>query len=485
MVVILRLLLVVGLNEDIRIEIEKSVARGIKKARWESATELSEYNDNYLKLEVERLSPLPTSPLVTGGDAFITTADLWLIVEKSRSNLGNSIDEHKLIVFFTPLLDSVLQSVYPDSMLLNSEEYKWIKCHDLFPKNNLKPDLSVVLKGLQVDKAEPDPPHLKRLRATELPNYEFKFGYPNWAFLDGLKVVIEWKGKIEPLDFVAMYRYLLHLSFERDDILFHGLLCDSKGFYVFECISKRIRENVRWYLWDKPGSLDAIKVAFSPNCQDSKWATLLRHALSSDLSIQLTNSDAFLGGGAFGRVFKVLDNNGNERALKIVLTHRHSKHTPQQLKLMCCNEFNAMEDLQMARQYVVAPVADSLKQFIHEDVLFGMYYLLQEVGRPVDKEIRQEVKLAFRALAGIHNVGRYHGDARIVNSVIVSSAAKWVDFIQYLVKDYNIFSCKEDLSHFFESVIGGSAIHIDQTLLQQYFSDPLAYCEIIFQSLFP
>jgi hypothetical protein len=369
-------------------------------------------------------------------------------------------------------------------MLLNSEEYKWIKCYDLFPKNNLKPDLTVVLKGLQVDKAEPDPHYLKVLRTTEVPDYEFKFGYPNWAFLDGLKVVIEWKGKIEPKDFVVMYRYLLHLSFERNDILFHGLLCDSEGFYIFECFSDCIRENIHWYLWDKPGSLDAIKEAFSPNFKDSNWGTLLRNALSSDLSIQLTDSDAFLGGGAFGRVFKVLNSDGNERALKIILTHRHSKHTPQQLKQMCCNEFNAMEDLQGAQQYVVVPVPDSLREFVHEDVLFGMYYLLTEVGKPVNKESKEEVKLAFNALAGIHSVCRYHGDAKIVNCVIINNTAKWVDFIQYVVKNYNIFSCKEDLSHLFESV-SGSAFNINDVLLQEYFSNPLASWEVIFKSLFP
>jgi hypothetical protein len=97
------------LNEDIEIQIEKSVARGFKRARWIGGTELSEYDDNYLKLEVEKLSPLPTSPVATEGDVFISTADLLRIVKKCRSNTGKSINEHKLIVYFTPLLDDVLQ----------------------------------------------------------------------------------------------------------------------------------------------------------------------------------------------------------------------------------------------------------------------------------------------------------------------------------------------------------------------------------------
>jgi hypothetical protein len=452
---------------------------------------LSTIQDSYLKEEVESIVSIVEAEVVVDSEPVLRKDQLDLIVELCTTT--EKIDEHKLIVHFTPILDSIIQSVNPALVIVNSEEYKWLEQHDLSKGHNLKPDLVVIYKGLHLLKPEPKPTNLQTYRHSTVTNYIFQFGVPTWEFLDSIKVVVEWKSIISPMDRTVMYRYLLHLSFDAQNIVFVGLLCDAVGFYLMECVFGDIR-SIKHYSWTNSGSLNSLRDVFLFNKGDGKWIILLNEVLNI-LPIRLVEDGAFLGKGGFGRVFKVKEGVTEiVRALKIVLLHRIDlKISAQQILTLCRNEFEAFAEDNLASQFIVGTVTGSFVEIIHNGGLIGVAYLLQQVGEALDKKKKNDIQSAFQALSGIHSLHRYHGDARFSNAISVSMddtgnrrTVKWIDFMQVSKAYYATrVSIQTDIRDFVLSVVdNGTFTNVSEELWNAYIVDPLFNCQILFDTVF-
>jgi hypothetical protein len=473
-------------------QIEQAAERGAKRARTEN--DISKMQPSYLLTTAEcglavGLDAVPRE----GGTSVLSIEVLENIVLAAMTD--GRIDEHKLIVYFTPILDDILQTVNPDSscMIVNSEEYKWLKQHDLAPSHDLKPDLCVVYQNMYMEKPESNPQSLRDFRAAYragVRDYEFIFGVPLFQFSDSIKLVIEWKGNITPLDRATIYSYLLHLARDSPLIIFRGLLCDSNGFFAVECCGGNIRF-VQYYCWTVPGSLDKLRELFAIDTSVSPWITLLRKSCDQ-LNVRLASAPVFLGGGGFGRVFKVYDNDGSVRALKIILSTKF-EYSPNQIASASLTEFNTLcTGFPVEAQFLVHAIKDTFFSFEHMvgGILtkLGHAYLLRECGLPLDVTSEIDVGGAFGALSGIHGLGRYHGDARIDNAISVVleagvRAVKWVDFMQH-----GMDATRADIECDLAKLVGSIKRRpfsevITRAMLDSYHQNPLNKWEPIFRAV--
>ena len=193
-----------------------------------------------------------------------------------------------------------------------------------------------------------------------------------------------------------------------DNSIGRGILFDCQGCHLIEMKGQQNHKVVTYHAygkWDTPGlSNSIIKFAEVTSKMDSVLSQSLTHH-------QLT-LDSFLGAGGFGRVYRVVDRNGEIRALKVSSSPNLN------------NEFAWMEKLMKEAEGRVVPVIEnSFVQFSE-----GACYLLAQVGEPV-KRIRSEVMSACRALDNLHASGYCHGDARFQNIIKVNSQLLWIDLM--------------------------------------------------------
>ena len=452
--------------------------------------DISMYSSQYVLDLVESnlgdgliMDTLPTP----GGTPVLSVDTLAEIVSACRSV---TIDEHKLIVYFTPIFEAILLEVESPYVLVNSEEYKWLPQHNLDGIHDLKPDMFVVLRGMYQTRKEPNPLSLQEFRRTVFGDANaFRFGVPMIKFLDAIKLIVEWKVRISPKDRALMYLYLLHLSRETPNLVRRGLLCDSRGFFAIRCLGGI--QQVQFFDWTRNGSKDILKEWFAIDRFASPWIVLLDRACTL-LNAGLHQEDAFLGGGAFGKVFRVQHDN-EIRALKIVLS-ANPLHPPTLISTAVAAEFRSITEPSIFPEdaaYIVHGVPNSLHAFewdIAGDTrLLGYAYLLAECGFPLDAKRKDDVRAAFQALSCIHALRHFHGDARIANAIAIidgdgNQVVKWIDFMQYSHLEATATQIRWDLNKLAESV-EKRGFEADDALLHRYMEDPRNHVLDIFTTM--
>jgi serine/threonine protein kinase len=173
-------------------------------------------------------------------------------------------------------------------------------------------------------------------------------------------------------------------------------------------------------------------LALNEICRDKGYTLLIN---------KINGQCCFLGRGAFGRIFKLVDG----RVLKLVLGNDCKQEVNEEFKKLC----NAM---QLCPDSVFPVVLESYFEGRVNDVDYAGY-LLYGVGNPIEIPTTEAISLEFfRELAiklyKLHSKGIVHGDPRIPNILWYENEYRWIDFreskshwsvCQTIVKDVNIF----------------------------------------------
>jgi len=168
------------------------------------------------------------------------------------------------------------------------------------------------------------------------------------------------------------------------------------------------------------------------------WTRLLQSACDL-FKVQLPDTDAFLGAGANGRVFKVLREDKSSAALKIIT------------KNVALRFYESDMMKNAAGTGVVATVLEDYKLL---DQGKGAGMLIREIGEPISRQSLTEstVVTIFRNLFTLHCSGLQHGDARLPNLIQVDGKILWIDMM-YSISNTDLI-WKHDAITLSKSILG-------------------------------
>lgn len=339
--------------------------------------------------------------------------------------------ESYLCMQMTPSLHTVFNDI---GTVVNSEEYNWVCTLSQEKQNYMKPDFFVAPLGL-ITRRDPSGSSLLKQLRKKAGEEGFYFGEMIWAIRDCLRILIEFKNKLSPEHFGKLIIYLQHLSRESPGCMYYGMLCDDTNIILASCCDSVMcsRYELKWYT---PGSMNFVRDFVSPK---NDWMELLELSMTK-LDVQLDGSDAFLGMGRNGRVFRVKSGSATQ-AMKIVLTKGDDSKVHSVF-----GEFQTLRTLKNKNLPVVNVIDDARAIDREGDVeCFGVCYLMNEVGSSLQVSSENDLIVVFRHLYALHSKRQFHGDARLANIISCDDGLLWIDFFkphcevesmaEYFIKD--------------------------------------------------
>jgi tRNA A-37 threonylcarbamoyl transferase component Bud32 len=341
-----------------------------------------------VRLRLERSGMISDAKIDSDEDAF------WSKDVQDKAIASARKSEAAFDVFITPYFDNALASC--GMVFINSERNGWLsQSKVLSGSTDLKPDGFATHRGMYYKRREPKD---GVTRPTGL-----RYGVPVQALLDCI-VLFESKLIIDDVALGQVVRYLRHVK-SASAILFspHSfwLIQSHKGFVM----------KVTMVKWVDNGSknlfLDFI------NANKSPWITALTEACSK-LKVDVFEGNAFLGCGAFGRVFKVKQGK-KVFALKIV----HEDSTRHLF-----DEARALSNAQHTGLAIRAVGACTKLEI-------GAALLLSPVGKPLPPpRTRSDVSSLFILLKQLHLEKLAHGDPRVPNVILYGKKRLWIDLAE-------------------------------------------------------
>ena len=391
------------------------------------------------------------------GPAIISTE--LLNIAKAEYNKPNRPHESVLVNLYTPSLMKVLEEVNPDLRLINSEQYKWLRCASGHRMADMKPDLfsahHALVEFLPAYNGAPE---------CAVPRSFGKF--INWESRTSIHCI--WDAKWQ-LDFAGFGEKCKYLQIAGEDTVDYdgcpaqlkGVLFDIASFWMINSRGGTI-SNVVKCKWSQYGSKQLLMEFLSIA---DPWLLAAR-ALCNDLNVTIVDytasnlkQSAFLGAGANGRVFKLT----NGAVIKIVVGNESGEVE---------KEYIHMEHYQNnpeIRHLVFPVVARSLHMGAVNDFYYAGY-LLQREGTKLMRPVSQSTKSDLaNALYGLHSCGVAHGDARIENVLKVDDKLQWIDFRKSQILT-NQINRRRDVETLLESV-GGSLSSVKEEL-DEYVNNP-------------
>ncbi|EEY54050.1 Crinkler (CRN) family protein [Phytophthora infestans T30-4] len=354
------------------------------------------------QLGYEHLNLLQLKGLVSSAEETVGADAFWSVEVQARVNSISR--ENDFDAFITPYFSNALDS--HDLVFVNSELYKWLpQSINMFGNSNtdLNPDGFVTHRGMY--HKEPAPKDDVSRVGTS-----FRFGTATKALFDCL-VLFESKitNYLRGAPFGQVMRYIQHVSPKGPG---GAVLFNRKLFWLIESINGVV-VRVTKATWVMEGSKALFRDFITQNL--SPWVTRLTAACST-LNVEVVEGDAFLGRGAFGRVFKVkrVGQDGDVLALKIVE------------KISIRRLFQEYEALVRAQDtgLVIRPVG-RLQSFLVARrcccLLSGSLYRIQLQVR------RRE---SFLTCYGSSSAGVAHGDPRVPNMIVKDEQRLWIDLYE-------------------------------------------------------
>jgi tRNA A-37 threonylcarbamoyl transferase component Bud32 len=376
--------------EEIRNELKLELQRGFqdlvaKQGGW---TSLSSAGLGKKELARLRKYGLVVIAADTGsGDPF------WTMEDQAAANLITS--EAKFDVFITKFFNKALKEC--GMVFVNSERYSWIpQLED--NRTQLKPDGFATLPGMYIRKPPPN-------ENVNRPKGEFLFGVAVKELFDSV-IIFESKLKIQDSSFGQVVLYLCHLNKEGSS---GAVLFDPQDFWLITC-HKGIVNKVVQAKWIARGSASLFQDFMEQN--QSPWMRRFTEA-SISFGVEALESNAFLGCGAHGRVFKV---RRGEQTYALKLVEERS----------CGVLFDESRALTKATDKdLTVSVAEKATK-----ISDGAALLLSPVGTHLSQpETQEDVRKLFELLWKLHENGLIHGDPRVPNVIVYQEKILWIDLI--------------------------------------------------------
>ncbi|KAK1933727.1 hypothetical protein P3T76_011941 [Phytophthora citrophthora] len=311
-------------------------------------------------------------------------------------------NEESFDAFITPYFSNALDSL--GVVFVNSKRYPWLPQSSFdSSKTNLKPDGFVTHRGMYCKEDEPNDTVIRK-------GASFRFGKAVKELFDCL---ILFESKItkslngEP--FGQVVRYVEHL-FPKDEG--SVVLFNRTEFWLINCLGGVVARVIK-AKWVMEGSKVLLRDFITKNL--SPWVTRLTAACSA-LKVEVVEGEAFLGRGAFGRVFKVkrLGQDGDELALKIVDMSSAGRL------------FQEVKALQLAQRTSL-----TIRYVASAAISDGVAMLLSPVGKPIQyPTTSDEVEALFDMLWQLHSAYVVHGDPRVPNVIVKDGQRLWIDLVE-------------------------------------------------------
>ncbi|KAE9106895.1 hypothetical protein PF010_g12462 [Phytophthora fragariae] len=347
------------------------------------------------QMEMERLKKnqllIDFAP-IENGEAF------W---SEETQMLADAItDEAVFNAFVTPYFNAILD-VY-GLVLVNSAKCGWLSESTPVTKNaDITPNGFATHRGMYRGKPEPKD-------RVQRPS-GFRFGVAEEDLFDCL-ILFESKIKIDNSGIGQVVRYLENLCPKESA---SAILFDCRSFWLIRS-ERAVFTEIQRARWTTKGSKSLFENFIHGNI--SHLAARLSLACLH-WHVNVAEGDAFLGRGAYGRVFKVTGRGGEDFALKIV-----EKCSVGRLY----REEKALATAQRTG-LTISPVR---KLFETPE---GAALLLSPVGKPLPQPMeRQQVLDLFELLWQLHAKGLVHGDPRVSNVILVGEKPLWIDLVEAL-----------------------------------------------------
>ncbi|CAI5746517.1 unnamed protein product [Peronospora destructor] len=318
--------------------------------------------------------------------------------EETQIQADAITNEAAFDAFITPFFSSILESC--GLVFVNSQKYHWLPQSSRWTrKTHPKPDGFVTHRGMFRAKPEPND-------QVHRPD-GFRFGVAEEELFDCL-ILFESKLIISEAAFGQVARYLENFCPEESA---SAILFDRRSFWLIKSC-KTVVYSVQIAKWVAKGSKLLFQNFISENT--SPWVSYLTNACIS-LNVDVVEGDAFLGCGAYGRVFKVTGQGGKIFALKIVTD---------------------VESLRLEREALMKAQHTGLTISPVEELIEtpeSAALLLYPVGKPLPRPTtREKVRSLFELLWQLHANGLAHGDPRVPNVILTEEKALWIDLAEVM-----------------------------------------------------
>jgi hypothetical protein len=362
------------------------------------------------------------------GDPVFSTTDAQLAITKT--------DEKKFDIFMTPFLTELFAPL----TLVTSEDFRWIRLHEHAAASDQdgKPDFLIAPVEFVERRTPSAGTSLSAVRdATS--DVLFRFGVPaSWSLRDFVRVLESKAMALGNAEFGELILYLQKQGGDRRHT--RGMLFNQTDFWLVEVKGHIVTQRIMGK-WVQGGVKQLIRKFMHFNLVDT-WCTPMAE-ICTNLEVRVMDPHvdniavaAFLGEGAFGRVFRVLSANVGARprlkdllALKVVDTS--VKHEPLQLEFdrlrthhdTCSNctllvrPVSTLSVSGSLAAYAMAPVGSALTRDV-----------LRKPGGPgVDDVVRALQNLH------VHAGGIVHGDPRLANLILVGQDLMWIDLVGSII----------------------------------------------------
>jgi len=380
-------------------------------ARMEIAAPPSLSSTQIADRELSKKQPLPST--TAGGDTYGLDAIETLSYTTEK--------------VFDALVASHLQRLFAPWIVLNGEDHQWIDTKGA-KQNRQKADFNVCHPALALHKAPPScksAPKISKIRQEASRNNKpLLYGIPaDWRLRDGV-IVIESKMPDKLKQGLGdMIVYLFHLSIDpcldESAPRRFGLVFTSKEFYLV-LVERTVVIRLYYGEWKTAGCGAAIRdilFPLKPNLMGAipTWlhdAQKLCDNLQVDFDVNPTKP-AFLGMGAYGRVFRVHKLATNKTmAFKMASSNKSWD---------LCGQFEALCDAKSKQANVV-----TVHSWTKLENGAGAY-LIDEVGEPIDQGKKAQADEILKALRQLHCAGCVHGDCRLNNLIRFENKLLWID----------------------------------------------------------
>ena len=388
------------------------------------------------------------------GDAILT--DEVVEIAKSIHAQEKRPHEKELVNLYTPFLIELFRQSDADLRLVNSEFYQWLQVPSGQSKCALKPDLFSAYHAL----IHYYPPY------SDAPNCSVPrcFGkFLGWNNRQSIHCVLDCKWKINMEGFGEICKYLQISGEDCRDVYggwlhLKGILFDIENFWMIQSFGNAITD-VEKCMWTQPGSKSLILNFLTPL---DPWLQAIQ-ALSRELEVEVldrsgteTRESAWLGSGANGRVFELVDG----RVLKVVVGSK-SDETQQEYLIMLELQRND------AVNSVVFPVVhDSFRDGVVRGIVKFAGYLLASRGQHLQKPF--PIEALANALVALHSNNIIHGDPRIENALLLNGTVKWIDFRDSVLVTAKV-NIRRDVTILLRSVAG---VEVSDENIDRYVDNP-------------